>query len=220
MSYDSCYKKTHDRQAAIILLKRNDIILLILFAVLFPAGVYLVHFLISLIFITSINYFSVIFISVASVVLVIFDYSKKVKSNYRYVHCTHDIKAVLKQFEAERENEKKPSFDNAYGGMFNEGKVFRYTLSNDARVSCDFDNGIYTFKVYNDEWDEVGNFTAEREEDFEEVMLKSLGSAASLEKQPDGEYDESLEPEVELDEYEDGDFEEDEDGETEENKED
>ena len=74
MGYDSLYRKTHDRQAAIRLLKRIDIITFILFLFLFPAGVYLVHFLFSLIFKNGINYFSVILISVLSVALIIFDF--------------------------------------------------------------------------------------------------------------------------------------------------
>ena len=209
MGYDSLYRKTHDRQAAIRLLKRIDIITFILFLFLFPAGVYLVHFLFSLIFKNGINYFSVILISVLSVALIIFDFVKKLKSNYRYVHCRHDIKNIIKGFESERNTQKKTSLDSTYGGSFNEGKLFRYTYENDARLNCDFDNGIYTFTVYNDEWDEVKKFTAEREEDFEETMLQALEFTASLEKKPDGEYDESLQPEVEIDEYEE-DFEEEE----------
>ena len=208
MGYDGLYRKTHDRQAAIKKLKKIDIITLIIFIILFPAGVYFLHFLISLIFKSSVNYFSVIIISVLSVALIIFDFVKKIKSNYRYVHCTHDIKAIIKAFESEHTADKKTTFDNSYGGSFNEGKLFKYTYVNDARLNCDFDNGVYTFTVYNDEWDEVKKFTAECEEDFEETMLKALEFTASLEKKPDGEYDESLEPEVEIDEYEE-DFEED-----------
>lgn len=202
MGYDSCYKKTHDRTAAIKKLKKTDVIILIVFVLLFPAGVYLIHYLISLIFKNTVNIFSVIIISAASVALIIFDYVKKLKSNYRYVHCTHDIKAIIKDFESDKQLSKKPSLDNTYGGSFNEGKMFKYTYENDARLNCDFDDGVYTFTVYNDEWDEVEKFTAEREEDFEQTMLKALEYTASLEKQPEGEYDESLEPEVEIDEYE------------------
>ncbi len=208
MGYDSLYRKTHDRQAAIKKLKKIDIITLIIFIILFPAGVYLIHFLISLIFKSSVNYFSVIIISVLSVALIIFDFVKKIKSNYRYVHCSHDIKAIIKGFEAERVTDKKTALDNSYGGSFNEGKLFKYTYVNDARLNCDFDNGVYTFTVCNDEWDEVTKFAAEREEDFEETMLKALEFTASLEKKPEGEYDETLEPEVEIDEYEE-DYEED-----------
>ena len=216
MGYDSLYRKTHDRQKALKMLKKRDIISLILFIILFPAGVYLAHFLISLIFKSSVNLFSVILISVLSVALIVFDFVKKLKSNYRYVHCSHDVKAVIKGFESGREIQKKTSLDNTYGGSFNEGKFFKYTYENDARLNCDFDNGIYTFTVYNDEWDEVTKFTAEREEDFEETMLQALEFTASLEKKPDGEYDESLQPEVEIDEYEEDFEEEDEENEEEE----
>ena len=48
----------------------------------------------------------------------------------------------------------------------------------------------------------MASFTAEREEDFEQAAKEALGYAASLEKLPDGEYDETLQPEVEIDEYE------------------
>lgn len=202
MGYDSLYRKTHDRAAAIKLLKRTDIIILIILTVLFPAGVFLAHYLISLIFKSTVNWFSVIIISVLSVALILFDFVKKMKSNYRYVHCTHDIKAIIKGFESEQKTEKKTALDNSYGGSFNEGKYFKYTYENDARLNCDFDNGVYTFTVYNDEWDEVKKYTAEREEDFEDTMTAALEFTASLEKKPDGEYDESLEPEVEIDEYE------------------
>lgn len=219
MGYDSCYKKTHDRASAIKKLKKTDVIIMIVFVLLFPAGVYLIHYLISLIFKNTVNIFSVIIISAASVALIIFDYVKKLKSNYRYVHCTHDIKAIIKDFESDKQLSKKPSLDNTYGGSFNEGKMFKYTYENDARLNCDFDDGVYTFTVYNDEWDEVEKFTAEREEDFEQTMLKALEYTASLEKQPEGEYDESLEPEVEIDEYEEDCEEEDSDGDGEEKEE-
>ena len=94
--------------------------------------------------------------------------------------------------------------------MFSDGEiaggasVFKYTLSNEARVNCDTDFGTYTFTVYNDEWDEVEKFKAESEEAFKKTMIKALEFAISLEKKPDGEYDETLAPEEDDggDEYE------------------
>ena len=50
-------------------------------------------------------------------------------------------------------------------------------------------------------------------------MLQALEFTASLEKKPDGEYDESLQPEVEIDEYEEDFEEEDEDTEDKKNDE-
>lgn len=219
MSYDSFYRKTQDREAALKLLKKRDIILLIIFVFLFPALIYLIHFLISLMVKSPVNIISVILLSAISVVVIIYDFIKRMKGNYRFVHCSHDTKAVIKAFESGRELTKKTLFDNAYGGIFNEGKMFKYTYENDAALNCSFDNGVYTFSVLNDEWDEVKKFTTDREEDFDDTMLKALEYTASLEKQPEGEYDESLEPEVEIDEYEE-DFEDEEDGKDGESKED
>ena len=220
MSYDSFYRKTQNREAALKLLKKRDIILLIVFVFLFPALIYLIHFLVSLMFKSPVNIVSVILLSAISVVVIVYDFIKKMKNNYRFVHCSHDTKAVIKAFESGRELTKKTLFDNAYGGIFNEGKMFKYTYANDAALNCGFDNGVYTFSVLNDEWDEVKKFTTDREEDFDDVMFKALEYTASLEKQPDGEYDESLEVEVEIDEYEeDCEEEEDNEEEDEENKE-
>ena len=217
MSYDSFYRKTHDRQASLKLLKRRDIILLIISIILIPAVVFLIHYLISVLFSRSLNIVSAILISGITVVIIIFDFYKRIKSNYRFVHCSHDTKTMIKNFESSHDITKKTLFDNVYGGIYNEGKMFKYTYENDAALDCNFDNGVYTFSVLNDEWDVVEKLTAEREEDFEETMFKALEIVASLEKKPDGEYDESLQPEVEIDEYEE-DYEEDYEEETEEDE--
>lgn len=193
MGYDSLYTKYRDRDKAIEKLKKTDLIKTILFIIVAPAVVTLAAFLIT----KKFNLFICILSFAAAAAFSVTDLVRRHKNGYRYVHCTHDVKGILKPFEAEH---GKGVY--AYGEIASGACVFKYTLSNEARVNCDTDFGTYTFTVYNDEWDEVEKFTAEREEDFEQTMLKALEYTASLEKQPEGEYDESLEPEVEIDEYE------------------
>ena len=202
MSYDRYYKKTNDREAALKLLKRSDTVVLVCFILLFPFFVILLHFIAWLIFHTPVTMavISIVIVTAASYAIFISDYVKKRKNGYRYVHCTHDPRPTVKKFE-ERTGEKGKAFDNSYGGSWGEGKVFRYTLYNDARINCDFDGGIYKFTVYNDEWDEEAVYTADREEKFDGTFKAALWFAGSLEKQPEGEYDESLEAEVEDDGY-------------------
>ncbi len=188
MGYDSLYMKLRDREKAIEQLKKQDIIFLIILTVGIPAALFGLYFL--LLRRLNVNVLLPAVASAAAVGMLIFDFVKKRKNNYRYVHCTHDTRGIIKRFEAK--NGKGVSFDNSYGGSFNEGKVFKYTLFNETRVNCDVDFGVYTFTVFNDEWDEVRKYTAESEEDFKRTFKQALKFAASLEKKPDGEYDETL----------------------------
>ena len=195
MGYDSLYSKLRDRDKAIEQLKKQDIIFLIILVIGIPAALFLLYFL--LLKKLSVNILLPIIASAAADIILIFDFVKKRKNDYRYVHCTHDVKGIIKKFEDK--HEKGKAYDNSYGGAFNEGKVFKYTLYNDTRVNCDVDFGQYTFTVYNDEWDEVQKFKAESEEEFKRTFKQALKFAASLEKLPEGEYDETLE----VEEYED-----------------
>ena len=188
MGYDSLYTKFRDREKAIEQLKKQDIIILIILVIAVPAALFGLYFLIFKRL--NLNILLPIVAAVAADIMLIFDFVKKRKNDYRYVHCTHDTKGIIKRFE--EKNGKGVAFDNSYGGSFNEGKVFKYTLYNETRVNCDVDFGQYTFTVFNDEWDEVAKFKAEREEDFKRTFKQALKCAASLEKKPDGEYDETL----------------------------
>ncbi len=183
MIYDSLYRKYRDRDKAIEKQKIMDIILCILTVIIIPAVTALVIYLI----LRRLNIFGLILVFAGTVAFSVSDLVKKHKNGYRYVHCNHNISGIIKNFEAE--NGKGVI---AYGEARNESSVFKYTLSNEARVNCAVDFGQYTFTVFNDEWDEVTKFKAEREEDFEEVLPEALAFAAALEKKPDGEYDESL----------------------------
>ena len=186
MNYDRLYKKTGDRQEAIRRLKNRDTLILILFILLFPAAVFLTFFLI---FGKNMNVFLVVIISAAAVILMAADYAKKRKNGYKYVHLSRDVKRYVAKFE-EKAGIRGKSFDDLSGGFFSEGRIFRYTLDNEARVKCDFEDGVYTFTVQNDEWDDVASYTS-GEEDFGSVLKTALRCAASLEKLPDGEYDEN-----------------------------
>ena len=197
MGYDSLYTKLRDREKAIEEFKKQDFIFLIILVLGVPAALFGLYFL--LLKRLNVNILLPVIASAAAVVILIVDFVKKRKNGYRYVHCTHDVKGIIKKFEDK--HEKGKAYDNSYGGSSNEGKVFKYTLYNDTRVNCDVDFGQYTFTVYNDEWDEVQKFKAEREEDFKRTFLQALKFAASLEKLPDGEYDETLE----VEEYEEDD---------------
>lgn len=213
MGYDSLYRKYRDRNKAIEKLKIIDVILSVISVVVIPAAAFFIIYLITKRF----NFLFLIVLFGGTLAFSLFDLIKKHKNGYRYVHCSHDVRGMIKNFEAE--NGKGSC---SYGETMNAETVFKYTLFNDARVNCSADFGQYFFTVFNDEWDEVEKFKAEREEDFEDVMTAALEFAASLEKKPDGEYDESLAPEVGTDEYKEDfeeEFEEDEnEAEEEENK--
>ena len=209
MGYDSLYTKYRDRDKAIEKLKKTDLIKTILFIIVAPAVVTLAAFLIT----KKFNLFICILSFAAAAAFSVTDLVRRHKNGYRYVHCTHDVKGILKPFEAEH---GKGVY--AYGEIASGACVFKYTLSNEARVNCDTDFGTYTFTVYNDEWDEVEKFKAESEEAFKKTMIKALEFAISLEKKPDGEYDETLMPDEDVsgEEYEDENGEEFDDGEDEE----
>ncbi len=196
MGYDSLYTKYRDRDKAIEKLKKTDLIKTILFIIVAPAVVTLAAFLIT----KKFNLFICILSFAAAAAFSVTDLVRRHKNGYRYVHCTHDVKGILKPFEAEH---GKGVY--AYGEIASGACVFKYTLSNEARVNCDTDFGTYTFTVYNDEWDEVEKFKAESEEAFKKTMIKALEFAISLEKKPDGEYDETLMPDEDVsgEEYED-----------------
>ncbi len=196
MGYDSLYTKYRDRDKAIEKLKKTDLIKTILFIIVAPAVVTLAAFLIT----KKFNLFICILSFAAAAAFSVTDLVRRHKNGYRYVHCTHDVKGILKPFEAEH---GKGVY--AYGEIASGACVFKYTLSNEARVNCDTDFGTYTFTVYNDEWDEVEKFKAESEEAFKKTMIKALEFAISLEKKPDGEYDETLIPDEDVsgEEYED-----------------
>lgn len=186
MGYDSLYTKYRDRETAIEKLKKIDLIKTIIFIIVSPAVVTLAAFLIT----KKFNLFICILAFVSAAAFSVTDLVRRNKNGYRYVHCSHDIKGILKPFEAEH---GKGVF--SYGEIVSGASVFKYTLYNEARVNCDTDFGTYTFTVYNDEWDEVEKFKADCEEAFKKTMIKALDFASSLEKKPDGEYDESLAPE-------------------------
>ena len=116
----------------------------------------------------------------------------------RYLHVSHnkDIRSVLHGMNV------KTVMRNPHGK-----DVFSCTFENDAYIDCTYDRNKYKFTVKNDEWDEVESFTC-GEADFEKTFKAAAEFACSLEKKPDGEYDESLMPE---EDYEDEEFEEDED---------
>ena len=196
MGYDSLYTKYRDRDKAIEKLKKTDLIKTILFIIVAPAVVTLAAFLIT----KKFNLFICILSFAAAAAFSVTDLVRRHKNGYRYVHCTHDVKGILKPFEAEH---GKGVY--AYGEIASGACVFKYTLSNEARINCDTDFGTYTFTVYNDEWDEVEKFKAESEEAFKKTMIKALEFAISLEKKPDGEYDETLMPDEDVsgEEYED-----------------
>ena len=131
----------------------------------------------------------------------------------RYLHVSHnkEIKSVVREYGA------KLSLRNPHGK-----DIFSATFDNDACIECSYDRNVYTFSVKNDEWDEVASLTA-GEFDFGQKLKKAAETAASLEKMPDGEYDESLAPETDPDEYDDeeyGEYGYDDDGEEEEEEED
>ena len=133
----------------------------------------------------------------------------------RYLHVSHnkEIKSVVREYGA------KLSLRNPHGR-----DIFSATFENDAGIECIYDRNVYTFTVKNDEWDEVTSLTA-GELDFGQKLKAAAETAASLEKKPDGEYDESLAPETDPDEYydEDGEFDEggyDDDGDGDEDEED
>ena len=201
MFYDKFYEKTKSRAEAVRKSCTLRMILLIAGLILVPAAI----LLISIFVLRKFNVFTVIACAAAAALFAV-DLIRLLRSGGRYLHCRHDVKSLV--------NETAPggqlqTFSDPY-----DGKVFTYTLKNESSVECGFLRGKYTFKVKNDEWDEVASFTADREEDFERIAKEALGYAASLEKLPDGEYDETLQPEVEIDEYEeDPDFGEEEDGE-------
>ena len=209
MGYDSLYTKYRDRDKAIEKLKKTDLIKTILFIIVAPAVVTLAAFLIT----KKFNLFICILSFAAAAAFSVTDLVRRHKNGYRYVHCTHDVKGILKPFEAEHGKGV-----HAYGEIASGACVFKYTLSNEARDNCDTDFGTYTFTVYNDEWDEVEKFKAESEEAFKKTMIKALEFAISLEKKPDGEYDETLMPDEDVsgEEYEDENGEEFDDGEDEE----
>ncbi|MBO4868975.1 MAG: hypothetical protein J5585_04620 [Clostridia bacterium] len=201
MLYEKFYEKTKNRAEAVRKSCTLRTLLLIAGLILVPAAILLV----SIFVIRKFNVFTVVACAAAAALFAV-DLIRLLRSGGKYLHCRHDAKSVV--------NEAAPggqlqTFSDPY-----DGKVFSYTLKNESSVECGFLRGKYTFKVKNDEWDEVASFTAEREEDFEQAAKEALGYAASLEKLPDGEYDETLQPEVEIDEYEeDPDFGEEEDGE-------
>ena len=201
MLYEKFYEKTKNRAEAVRKSCTLRTLLLIAGLILVPAAILLV----SIFVIRKFNVFMVVACAAAAALFAV-DLIRLLRSGGKYLHCRHDAKSVV--------NEAAPggqlqTFSDPY-----DGKVFSYTLKNESSVECGFLRGKYTFKVKNDEWDEVASFTAEREEDFEQAAKEALGYAASLEKLPDGEYDETLQPEVEIDEYEeDPDFGEEEDGE-------
>ena len=196
--YDRLYKKYGDRDTAIEKLKRTDLTAVAVSLVLIPAAAFAALFFI---FRRTVTPASVV-IPLCLLIYIAVSYAARRKNGYRYVHCSHDVKGVIKEFETEK------GCGEGMTGEGGDGSVFKYTLDNDAAVNCSFDGGVYTFTVLNDEWDEAGSFTACREEDFEQTAKKALFYAASLEKKPDGEYDETLQPEVEIDEYEDDGYEE------------
>ena len=90
MSYDSFYRKTHDRQASLKLLKRRDIILLIISIILIPAVVFLIHYLISVLFSRSLNIVSAILISGITVVIIIFDFYNRIFTGFIVNNCIPD----------------------------------------------------------------------------------------------------------------------------------
>lgn len=205
MGYDSLYRKYRNRKEAIEKYKITDVILCITAVIVIPTLTALIVYLIT----KRVNYLLIILMFAGTVVFSVSNLINNRRNGYRYVHCSHNAGGTIKSFEAEHGKGAV-----SYGEIRNDGTVFKYTLSNDARVNCSVDFGEYTFTVLNDEWDEVKKFKAEKEEDFEPVMSEALDFAASLEKKPGGEYDETLQPEVESDEYEeDCEYEEEDDGE-------
>ena len=107
----------------------------------------------------------------------------------RYLHVSHnaEIRRVLRGRNA------KTAMRNPHGK-----DIFSCTFENDAYIDCTYDRNKYTFSVKNDEWDEVDSFTC-GEADFENTFRAAADFACSLEKKPDGEYDETLEPEPDPD---------------------
>ncbi len=107
----------------------------------------------------------------------------------RYLHVSHnaEIRRVLRGRNA------KTAMRNPHGK-----DIFSCTFENDAFIDCTYDRNKYTFTVKNDEWDEVESFTC-GEADFEKTFRAAADFACSLEKKPDGEYDESLMPEPDPD---------------------
>lgn len=107
----------------------------------------------------------------------------------RYLHISHnrEIMRVVRSCEG------KLSLRNPHGK-----DVFSCTFDNDAYIDCTYEKGKYTFTVKNDEWDDVCSFEC-GDQDFEQTLDDAAKYAASLEKKPDGEYDESLMPEQDPD---------------------
>ena len=145
---------------------------------------------------------------IAAVIVLFYCFCSELFSSSRYLHVSHNkaIKEIL------GEKGVKPTFHDPHGK-----NVFQCVFENDARVECTYDRGKYTFSVKNDEWDEVQSFTS-GDKGFDDALRSAVEYALTIEKLPEGEYDESLEPEKDTDGEEGffGEDEEDEDGEKEE----
>lgn len=211
MLYDSLYEKYGDRQTALKHYRKIRVPLMVICFILIPAACVSAAYLLNGLFQRKGSPMSAAVIWACSAGLTVLFFMKDLKKDYRFVRCRHDIGGLIKPFEKGGGTCLKTD-----GG---DGFVFSFTSENDAITECTFCDGVYTFTVKNDEWDETASFTAGTEEEFEQTAKKALSFAAALEKRPGGEYDESLEPEVEIDEYEDFPEEEEEEAEPEEDTE-
>ena len=206
MIYDRIYEKYGERSAALKKYRSIRIPLFIACALLVPLALVSAAYLISGQFGRRFSPVPAAIIVICSLLLVVISFIKDLKGDYRYVHCRHDVNGCVKEFA---------SGHTTLVTEGTEGFIFSFTSDNGAVTECTFCDGTYTFRVKNDEWDEVAVFSASTEEEFEETAKKALSFAASLEKLPGGEYDETLQPEVEIDEYEDAPDEDEEPGEDE-----
>lgn len=206
MLYDRLYEKHGDRDAALKEYRRIRIPLFIGCAVLIPLTLVSAAYLIGGHFGRRFSPVSAALILICSLLLVIISFLKDLKGDYRYVHCHRDANLCVKGFTGG---------DTTLVTEGADGFIFSFTSDNGAVTECTFCDGTYTFRVKNDEWDEVAVFYAAAEEEFDGAAKKALSFASAIEKRPGGEYDETLQPEVEIDEYEDAPDEDDEPGEDE-----
>lgn len=195
MLYDRLYAKYKDRKTAIKKYRAIRIPLMTAAILLVPAALICAAYFLNRSFGRTFSPVSAGLIWVCAAALILMFFSKDIKNDYRYLRCSHDFRSVIKEHAG-----------GHISGLQTEGSdgfLFSYTAGNDSVTECRFCDGVYTFTVKNDEWDEAAVFRAGTEEDFEKTAGEAIAFALSLEKRPGGEYDESLEPEVEIDEYED-----------------
>lgn len=109
------------------------------------------------------------------------------------LHASPDVKKaeeLLMQYGA------MPEWKDLYGK--NIGKV---VFDNDAPVEMTYADFSYIFTVKNDEWDVVETVVASDMADFLDSLKKAADIASSLEKAPEGEYDDTAPEEDGTEEY-------------------